>query len=159
MIERLHGNPYCLDVWDRLLAAGERVFGHATDDQHARVDRFLGWNMVQWPADAGATAQGIIAALAAGRFVASTGVTVTSIGTADDGKSIAVASDARLLRWIVSGGVLAEVTQGGSGAIRIDDIPSLERTAWSRFSNPGVGDGGATAWSQPFFIERRPSAL
>jgi hypothetical protein len=164
VIERLCGNPYSLDVWDRLLGAGRRLFGHATDDQHAMVDRFLGWNLVQWPAGAAPTAAGIIAALAAGRFVASTGVAVAAIGTADGGRTISVSSDAGLLRWIVADGVLAEVTPGGTGSLRIDDIPSLARLAFAAPADPGaaryvrvecVGDRGKTAWSQPFFIERR----
>ena len=167
VIERLRGNPYSLDVWDRLLTAGRRVFGHATDDQHASIDRFLGWNSVQWPIDREPTPEGIIATLAAGRFVASTGVAIASIGVAGDGTVISVESDARLIRWIVSGGVLAEVTQGGVGTLRLTDIPSLDRVAWSRFSTPGdaryvrvecVGDRGTMAWSQPFFIEPRRRA-
>jgi len=48
--------------------------------------------------------------------------------------------------------------------LRLADIPLLDRLAWSRFATPGdaryvrlecVGDGGAMAWSQPFFIEPR----
>jgi hypothetical protein len=164
VIERLRGNPYSLDVWDRLLSAGRRVFGHATDDQHGNVDRFLGWNCVQWPSGSEPTPEGIIAALAAGRFVASTGVAISSIGIADDGAVISVESNALFIRWIVAGGILAEVTEGGSGSLSLTDIPSLDRVAWSRFSNPGdaryvrvecVGDRGTMAWSQPFFIEPR----
>jgi hypothetical protein len=167
VIERLHGNPFSLDVWDRLLSAGRRVFGHATDDQHGHIDRFLGWNCVQWPAASEPSADGIIAALAAGRFVASTGVAISSIGIGADGAVISVESNARLIRWIVSGGVLAEVTEGGSGRLLLADIPSLDRVAWSRFSTPGdaryvrvecVGDRGEMAWSQPFFIEPRRQA-
>jgi hypothetical protein len=167
VIERLGGSPYSLDVWDRLLAAGRRVFGHATDDQHGRIDRFLGWNSVQWPDDSQPTPEGIIAALAAGRFVASTGVRIASVGVSQDGSTISVDSDARRVRWIVSGGILAEVAEGGRGRLRLADIPSLERLAWSRFSTPAearyvrvecVGDRGAIAWSQPFFIEPRPLA-
>ena len=42
VIERLAGSPYALEVWDGLLTAGRRVYGHAVDDQHSVVDRFLG---------------------------------------------------------------------------------------------------------------------
>jgi hypothetical protein len=167
VIERLRGSPYSLDVWDRLLTAGRRVFGHATDDQHGRVDHFLGWNNVQWPTESRPTAAGIVAALASGGFVASTGVKIAAIGVSEDGGSISVDSDARLIRWIISGGVLAEVTEGGRGSLRLADIPALDRVAWSRLGSPGdagylrlecVGDRGATAWSQPFFIEPRAPA-
>jgi hypothetical protein len=164
VIERLSGEATSLDVWDRLLTARKRVYGHATDDQHAQIDRFLGWNMVQWPVGAALSAAGVIGALGAGRFVASTGVVVDSIGVLKDHKTISIASNARKLRWIVAGGVVAEVTEGGSGALSVDEIPALARPAWLGFSDPGaaiyvrvecVGEAGSRAWSQPFFIKRR----
>jgi hypothetical protein len=166
VIERLGGEACCTDVWDRLLSAGKRVFGHATDDQHAAIDRFLGWNMVQWPAEQPLSTAGIIAALAEGRFVASTGVTVESIGLDEGGTTIRVRSDADRIRWIIGDGVLAEVTEGGSGELALDELLSCQRLAppWRKLDDVGkaryarvecVGFAGARAWSQPFFIERR----
>ncbi len=161
VIERLAGEPHSLDVWDRLLSARMRVFGHATDDQHGAVDHFLGWNLVQWPDGTWPDAAGILAAMATGRFVASTGVTVSHIGCAPDGQSISVESEARLVRWIIAGGVVAEVTESGSGSLAIAQLTELERIAWNPLKDPGeaiyvrlelVGDAGAKAWSQPFFV-------
>ena len=161
VIERLAGEAHSLDVWDRLLTARRRVFGHATDDQHGAIDRFLGWNLVQWPVGAMPDASGILAAMAAGRFVASTGVTVQRIGCSPDGQRISVELDARQIRWIIAGGVVAEVTPGGAGSLAIADLSGLKRIAWHPLANPGaaiyvrlelVGDAGTKAWSQPFFV-------
>jgi len=161
VVERMLGNAYSLDVWDRLLSAGKPVFGHATDDQHAPIDHFLGWNSVQWPKGIAPTAAGIIAALAAGRFVASTGVTVESIGVSEDAKTISIASNADHLRWILSGGVVAEVTSGGAGTLNIDELPRLKRRAFYHFGAPSaeyvriecLGRRDARAWTQPFLIQ------
>ena len=122
--------------------------------------------MVQWPTGSELSAEGIVGALAAGRFVASTGVRIDSVGVSEDGKSISIMSNAERLRWIVAGGIVAAITEGGSGTLAVDDIPSLERVAWLGFPDPGaaiyvriecVGNAGACAWSQPFVVERRAS--
>src|SRR5688572_19559396 len=88
VIQRMAGSPLATDRWDRLLTKGWRVFGHATDDQHCATDQFIAWNCVQWNSDAVPDAKGIIAALAEGRFYASTGVTISRIGVTDGGKMV-----------------------------------------------------------------------
>lgn len=164
VIERLPGSPAALDVWDRLLTDGRVCFGHAVDDQHAPVDRFLGWNRVQWPADEPVTAEGIIEALRTGRFYASTGVSISDVGVSSDGQHIIVRSDARLIRWIVRDGRLAHVTAGGEARVGLADLAEAPRMsrAQAKSSAPVamayvraelVGDNGKRAWTQPFFIK------
>lgn len=162
-IERFEGDPSSVDVWDWMLTKGRVVYGHATDDQHSPVDRFLGWNCVQLGHDEKASAETIIEALRNGRFYASTGVTINNIGTSADGTAIIVESDADELKWIVKGGMVADVTTGGNGQLDIQDIVEKDRIAhpWKRFDDAkdvayvrveAIGRKGAKAWSQPFFI-------
>ena len=163
VIERLPGSPYATDVWDVLLSAGRRVFGHATDDQHREVDRFLGWNCVQWPDGADPTADAVIDALRAGRFYASTGVQIHNIWL-EAGTGIRIDSDAEEIRWYVKGGMLADVQEGGGGRFDIAGMAALPRlqSPDHPIASPldavyvraeCVGGRGRRAWSQPFFIE------
>lgn len=158
VIERLAGEAKATDRWDRLLSKGWRVFGHATDDQHEPGDYFVGWNQVQWPLDGAVNATGIVDALATGRFYASTGVTIHTIGVSEDGQTIQVAADADEIRWITHEGrickksrppeatlMLAEFTKNKSGR------PLAERMTYVRIEC--LGPDNATAWSQPFWIQ------
>lgn len=165
VIERMSGSPYSTEHWDYLLTRGRRVFGHATDDQHCPIDRFLGWNCVQHPAGAPRDAAAIIGALREGRFYASTGVTIRRLGLDAEAREIEVESDADQIRWVVRDGSLADITEGGSGRFHIDRLMECSRIAepwpWPLIKAPEealyvrvelVGRGGRQAWSQPFFI-------
>jgi len=77
---RLEGGAYASDKWDRMLSAGRMVWGFANDDSHRPGDDGYGWNVVQVEKEQ-ATAAGILAALRAGQFYASTGVTINTIET------------------------------------------------------------------------------
>ena len=165
VIERLAGASHAVDVWNRLLSNGQRIWGHATDDQHDAVDRFLGWNMVQHDPEQLVDARSVIDALRAGRFVASTGPRVERIGVTEDGRAVEVESDALELRWVVRDGIVAAVRSGGAGRLAIDELlalPNVAATArWRGWTAPAdllyvrlecLGTAGRTAWSQPFFI-------
>lgn len=165
VIERLPGSPYALEVWDALLTMGRRVFGHAVDDQHRAIDRFLGWNCVQWPAGETPTPDRIIGALMEGRFYASTGVRIDTVGISDDGTEITIASDASEIRWFTRDGMLAGVTPGGNGSLSVSEFRSLPRLEHFFRETDAlsdaiyvraelVGSGGTRAWTQPFHIER-----
>jgi hypothetical protein len=167
VIERMAGSVYALDVWDALLGAGRRVFGHAVDDQHRPEDRFRGWNLVQHPLAVGhCTPESIIAALRAGRFVASTGVSVDSIGISSDGRAIVLASDAREIAWISNGGVEVARVVGDRAELSIEMLlATAARDATSldperRYVRAELrGEEGTLAWTQPFFVEAAESAL
>ncbi len=166
VIERLPGAPLAVDVWDRLLSQGRLLYGHAVDDQHSALDRFLGWNVVQLPTDGPPPmAADIIESLRFGRFYASTGVTVSRVGATADGRRLEVETDADEVRWIGRDGILVHSTSGGSAALELEELPELprvkrlrqphrlyEESAYIRIE--ARGRRGAMAWSQPFFIGR-----
>lgn len=92
-VHRLDGSALATDKWDRLLAAGHRVWGFANDDSHRsntvicgearrpdatplmKNDVGLGWNVV-WACK---NVTSIVDALRCGRFYASTGQAIRSI--------------------------------------------------------------------------------
>lgn len=163
VIERLPGSAQATDRWDRLLALGFRVFGHATDDQHVPEDRFIAWNCVQWPDDQTPTAQATVEALAGGRFYASTGVAMERLGVTDGGDRILIESDAEAIHWIGAGGIIVHKTAGGSARFAVDDLDAcpfaprradghvdLERLRYLRAEC--FGRGSARAWTQPFWL-------
>ena len=163
-IERLPGSPYAVEVWDALLTMGRHVFGHAVDDQHRLIDRFLGWNCVQSPAGAEPTPDGVIRALSQGRFYATTGVRIDTVGVSDDGTEITIVSDANEVRWFTRDGMLAGVTPSGSANLSVSDLRSLPRLEhfWRETTLLSdaiyvraelAGKEGTRAWTQPFHIE------
>jgi hypothetical protein len=159
VIERLPGEAKATDRWDRLLSLGWRVFGHGTDDQHRRSDQFIAWNCVQWPEAEAVTWPGIVAALSAGRFYASTGVTIREVGVLDGGQVITLSSDADELRWITWGGVIVKKEAGGSGTLSLAELARSRGTPKEELREnlyvrlECLGHGNKAAWSQPFWIE------
>ncbi len=164
VIERLRGEAKATDCWDRLLSKGWRVFGHGTDDQHSSEDYFVAWNCVQWPQDKSPTQRGIIAALMAGRFFASTGVTISRVGVSDAGRCLILESDADEIRWIIRDGVVIKKVKGGKSNLAMDEFVQLLDTPYARFAQVDepeqalylraecLGHGNAAAWTQPFWI-------
>ncbi|MSP14852.1 MAG: hypothetical protein EXR62_18065 [Chloroflexi bacterium] len=157
VIERLPGEARATDRWDRLLSRGWRVFGHATDDQHIAYDYFVAWNCVQWLDSETISAPGIVKALAAGRFYASTGVKIDRVGIEDGGQSFVVSSDADEIHWVSKDGVILKKTAGGQGRFEMDDFNRLP------FKTAGpaqmvyvraecLGQGHTSAWTQPCWI-------
>ena len=156
VIERLPGQARATDRWDRLLSKGWRLFGHGTDDQHESGDQFVAWNCVQWPTDEVPSPGGIVEALKAGRFYASTGVTIDSVGVDEDGRSVLVEADADEIHWIIRGSVIVKKVRGGKSRLSVDDLARL-----SGLDDPKegiylraecLGNGNKCAWTQPFWI-------
>ncbi len=157
VIERLPGTAKATDRWDWLLSKGWRVFGHGTDDQHRPDDYFIAWNCVQWPQDEKPSPAGIVAALAAGRFYASTGVTISKAG-AGDGSYVTVESDADEVHWIIRDGIIVKKVKGGEGLLTLEEFTRLPATSRAGPNNAiyvraeCLGHGNAAAWTQPFWI-------
>ena len=158
VIERIVGEAKATDRWDRLLGKGWRVYGHATDDQHDRMDYFLAWNCVQWPSDERVNWRGIVDACSSGQFYASTGVTVDRVGVGSGGQEIVIDSDADEIWWFIRDGAIAHKTVGGACVVTMDDFrhwPDVsgapEKALYVRAEC--LGRGHAAAWTQPFWIE------
>ena len=102
---------------------------------------------------------GIVEALASGRFYASTGVEIESVGVAGGGEQAIVESDADEIHWIGSHGVILKKERGGSGSIAaLEVVGGLGGNAASE-SRPVayvraecLGRGSAVAWTQPFWV-------
>ena len=150
VIEVLAGEAQATNRWDKLLNKGRRIFGHATDDQHTPAHYFVAWNRVQWPAEQPVTPEGILEALAHGRFYASTGVTISRVGVEDN--SIVIDSDAAEIHWITRDGVIARKDHSDSARFEINQLG--QNPAGSLYVRAEcLGCGNARAWTQPFWIE------
>ena len=113
VIERLPGVALATDRWDRLLTTGRTVWGFAHDDSHLPIDVELAWNMVN--AD-NCTAGEITAALKAGCFYGSTGVTISN--AAAIGTTVHVETeDAQRIRFISNAGVIQSTVDASQSRI------------------------------------------
>ena len=152
VIERLPGRADATDRWDRLLSKGWHVFGHATDDQHNAADQCIAWNCVQWPLAEPITPAGIMEALKRGRFYASTGVTISEVGTTSDNSSLMVESDAERIHWITRDSVILKKDGCGSSRLSMDESPNAFGTKACYFRAECFGNGSSKAWTQPFWL-------
>jgi hypothetical protein len=141
------GSPVASDKWDRLLSAGRRAWGLATDDLHFEIQRGRGWCSVR---AAERTAEAVLEALRTGNFYASSGVTIASIGlrgaelrvVSPDAESIAViGKHGARLAWAEA----PELVWDASGC------------AGPFFRVECLGRAGTMAWSQPFYVEKTNS--
>ena len=134
------GSHLATDKWDMLLSAGRRMWGFASDDYHEPADAGRAW-LAAYVAER--TVEGVMAALRAGRFYASTGIDIS--GVMVDGRHIRVepANAARIIA----------VTDNGRG-LAIGDGTALDvhvppDATYVRFEC--LGRGFRQAWTQPFF--------
>ena len=138
------GSGYAVDKWDRVLATGRMVWGFANDDSHSVDDDGYGWNVVRVPADA-VNAASIIDALRAGRFYASTGVTIEKVET-NGAQVTVVAPNAQAIEVI------------GELGRRVAYVEKTELTFDASEITGSVlrvqchGAGGRFAWTQPFVV-------
>ncbi len=146
-------HPSVEKLWDRLLTAGKRIYGVASDDMHDLVrdpgfaPRRPGKGWVQVASDT-FTDEGICAAIAAGRFYASTGVELSEIR---------VAGGAMELRIRAPEGELVTDFLGTDGKV-LASVPGLSPRYELRAEDQGYvralvrGPGGARAWVQPAWV-------
>ncbi len=135
------GSPYALGKWDMVLAEGRKVWGFASDDSHTAADVGLGWIMACCRRR---SLGGIMAALKAGRFYASTGVTIKNISVRGLNVRIETEDAARIVAIATGGKRIAVADRPG---IDIDVPPHVK---YVRFECWGTGE--QFAWTQPFFV-------
>ena len=142
VISRLDGSPYATNRWDMLLSAGRRMWGFANDDSHAASgDVALGWNVAYVKDE---TPEGVVDALAKGRFYASTGVEITRI-EADDQRIVIETENASRIVALRDTGRRVATIDGRTMELEVpEDARYVRFECW--------GDGEAFAWTQPFFI-------
>src|SRR5208282_4557104 len=138
------GEARATDKWDRMLSTGRMVWGFANDDSHRPGDAGSGWNVVL--VEKGQTnAAGILAALRAGQFYASTGVVINTIQTHGSEIHIAAANAHEIDIYGDKGKRLAYVK---GSEIRFD-VGQIN-TFFIRAQCYGVGT--QMAWTQPLVV-------
>jgi hypothetical protein len=171
-------HPGLEEVWDTLLGAGRVAWGVASDDMHhlhtwggLMSNPGRGWIMVQAPT---LTPDAIVAAIRAGRFYASSGVTLTALRTGPRWLELEV--DEPATRRELEGGLLVGRAGGDADGIIIEAI-GRGGEVLSRVEGPRarftLADGQPYlrarvtwtraglryfAWSQPIFGDERARA-
>lgn len=142
-------------IWDRLLAAGKRVYGIAVDDAHYFTKPWdasaprpgYGWVVVRAPR---LDPSAIVASLEAGEFYASSGIELAAYEA--DATRIA-------LRVTPSGDSRYRIRLiGPEGTLETVDGPSAQFALAGRrgYARVVVADSnGRTAWGQPVFLDAR----
>lgn len=143
VVRFLPGNPNATDRWDRLLAAGRRLWGYAHDDCHWEVNYGIAWNVVQTPSR---SREDIVHALRNGRFYASTGVVIRSIRKNKNEITLET-ENAQRIAVIADYGRRVDQYDGDSFTYRVP-----ENTPYRYFRFECWGEGDAQAWTQPFFV-------
>lgn len=142
-IGRLHGTAYALDLWDKALTLGHRVWGFANDDSHLPQDDIaVGW-IVAGARERNAAA--ILDAIRAGQFYASTGVTINRIEV--DGRRILVEAE-NAERMIASREYQMRIAVENGNRLEVE-VP--ENAKYVRIECWGRGE--QFAWTQPFWVE------
>lgn len=137
-------DAYALNKWDILLSQGRRVLGFANDDSHHPDMVAKGWNVayVKDPSP-----QSVVAALTAGTFYASCGVTITDIRV--DGRHIEIETEdaERIIAIADAGGSHSRCIDQVDDNVMKVDFP--EESLFVRFECRGHGE--SFAWTQPFY--------
>ena len=142
--------PGMEEVWDRLLTAGQRIYGIAVDDAHYFKRPWdplapkpgKGWVVVQAPR---LEAAALMASLENGDFYASTGVELESYAASPAAIDVRVrvAGTTRYRVQLVRGGAVVQTVEGPSARF------ALSGRGYARVV---VRDSnGASAWGQPVF--------
>jgi hypothetical protein len=149
VIERLEGAALATDRWDLLLSQGKRAWGLGNDDAHGPAETGLAWTTVQARAR---TPEAVLEALRAGRFYASTGVTIDAVRV--DGPAVTVETrDAQRIRFVTRWGVIRHTVEGNRATWEAPDGRDAQETL--RYVRVECyGRGGLAAWTQPLYIER-----
>lgn len=140
-VEELPGSADVSPLWDEILSTGRRIWGVASDDAHHAPYRGRAWVMVR----AEKNRIGILEALKAGRFYASSGVVIDDVRF-ESGRLIVESADAEVIRFIARNGSVVQRTEGSKGSyiVREDDVYIRAELH---------GRGTQKAWTNPLFID------
>ncbi len=143
VVDFLEGSALATDRWDRLLSIGIRAWGFAHDDAHHEFAMGRAWLVAQVQ---DRTREGVVAALAKGRFYSSTGVEIESVWVEGDHVTVTAPNAQRICfygRW----GRLVHVGEGPRASYRAGGREEnyLRAECW--------GEGGRCAWTQPILVE------
>jgi hypothetical protein len=143
-----YGKALSTTVWDDLLEVGWRGWGLANDDVHWRNgEQGMGWTVVRAEER---SVRGVLDALRAGRFYASTGPEIHALEVR--GREVHVAcSPARNVRFMGS--------RWNCAGVRATDSPieeaSVEMPEGARYLRVEVVDErGKVAWTQPVWLDQ-----
>lgn len=155
LARRHYPDGYALDHWDHLLGMGRwPCWGFAHDDTHNIGDpsapnhaAFGGWVAVRCEQR---TPAAIVAALKAGAFYASSGVTIREVGARGGSVHVELDEPCRI-RFVAAGGAVVQecVDAVADYAVRGDERYLRVECAT---------EDGRHAWSQPFRVARRAAA-
>jgi hypothetical protein len=134
--------------WDQLLARGERLLGFAVDDAHGHCcDYAGGWIMAKAPREPA----GILSAIAAGHFYASSGPTIEDVKIGD-GQVTVRCSPCQQVNVISPAAGCGATTHhlGPSGGPYTEVTLGLHES-WDPFRVECIDERGRMAWTNPFW--------
>ncbi len=148
------GSPGLEAMWDNILSSGKLIYGIAVDDAHHfkgefspdRLNPGRGWVVVRAPR---LSAAAIMEGLEAGRFYASTGVSLSDLQVDDQGIEIAIQQEPTFkytTHFIGDGGRLLSKAHGLKARYRFQ---GGERYVRARV----VDSMGYMAWTQPVLVD------
>ncbi len=127
--------------WDEALTAGKHVWGLAADDAHVAEDYDKAWIVVKCH---DLTTDGVIDAVRAGSFYASTGTVIDDVVV--DGSNLTVtSSNGNHIRFFGSEGKLLASVNGSQATYHFDGTEGYVRAV--------VGSSGGWGWTQPVFVD------
>ncbi len=142
---RLQGEARATDKWDRLLAAGRKVWGYGTDDRHKEWELALAWTVVRAK---GRSVESVVDALKAGSCYVSNGVAIEQIRCtgstlhvyAPTAQGMAVFGECGArLHYQLGNEIYFDVAEVPAGYVRVECYGRANEMAWTQ---PFVIRGG-----------------
>ncbi|MFB6227575.1 MAG: CehA/McbA family metallohydrolase [Halobacteriales archaeon] len=137
------GRADATEHWDRLLSAGRRPWGFATDDSHRPGQVARAWTSVQVDER---TPEAVLRSLRTGRFYASTGVRITDVSF-EDGLLTVATESADQMTVVTDGGRRGRSIDDSVGTFEFPTDLPIDDPSYVRVACFGTGDD--RAWTQP----------
>ncbi len=147
----IHNTFFCCphdytDLWDEILSAGKLIYGLAADDSHT-VTAHAGQSWIVVRADV-LDQSSILAAISAGDFYASTGITLNDYAVDDEGISVDSMNGERVT-FIGQNGAILQQTQGSAAQyLFLGNEPYVRAEVQNSYEQ--------YAWMQPVFPDSPP---